>query len=237
MLSEENNSFSGFGSFSGFVRARHSPRAYLPDVVPTEVIREVLLDAQSAPSNSNTQPWNVHLVGGTALRELSAELIADFDDHGITPDFTTDYGSGPHPQRSVELAKKMYGLMGIAREDKEARTEFVRENLRFFGAPQAALLYVPAMGDRVRAAFDLGTYVENFLLSLRAHGYAGSPIGMVSLMAPTTRRVLGIDADQKMVLALAFGRPDDTSPVANVQPGRVPLAESVTVHGIEGLEL
>ena len=113
----------------------------------------------------------------------------------------------------------------------------MRENLRFFGAPQAALLYVPAMGDRVRAAFDLGTYVENFLLSLQAHGYAGSPIGMVSLMAPTTRRVLGIDDDQKMVLALAFGRPDDTSPVANVQPGRVPLAESVTVHGIEGLDL
>lgn len=69
MLSEENNSFSGVGSFSGFVRARHSPpRAYLPDVVPpTEVIREVLLDAQSAPSNSNTQPWNVHGIEGLEL--------------------------------------------------------------------------------------------------------------------------------------------------------------------------
>lgn len=67
MLSEENNSFSGVVSFSGFVRARHSPRAYLPDVVPTEVIREVLLDAQSAPSNSNTQPWNVHGIEGLEL--------------------------------------------------------------------------------------------------------------------------------------------------------------------------
>ncbi|MEK0086735.1 nitroreductase family protein [Corynebacterium sp. KPL4072] len=42
--------------YSEFIRSRHSPRAFLPEPMPVEDIKQVLLDAQSAPSNSNTQP-------------------------------------------------------------------------------------------------------------------------------------------------------------------------------------
>lgn len=107
-------------NYSEFIRSRHSARAYLPEPVPAEVIKQVLIDAQSAPSNSNTQPWDVHVVSGEKLHELSDALIAEFNENGINPDFTLDYGEGVHPSRSVELAKKMYGILGIAREDKEA---------------------------------------------------------------------------------------------------------------------
>lgn len=176
-------------------------------------------------------------MGGAALKELSAALIAEFDKNGINPDFTIDYGQGVHPQRSQQLAAKMYGLLGIAREDKEARTEFIRENLRFFGAPHAALLFIPPLGDRIRAAFDQGTYAENFLLSLQAHGYHGVPQGMISLLAPTVREFLGVDEEYKLVTALTFGVADESSPVFKTAPGRAPLSETVTVHGLEGLKL
>lgn len=223
--------------FSHVIRNRHSARAFLPDPIPAEDIRHILLDAQSAPSNSNTQPWHVHLVGGQQLQDLSAALIAEFDTHGTAPDFTTDYGTGIHPQRSQRLAAKMYGLLGIEREDKAGRTEFIRENLRFFGAPHTALLFIPPMGDRIRASFDQGSYAENFLLSLSARGYHGILQGMVSLMAPTVREFLGVDDDYKLIAALTFGQADTTSPVFNTDPGRVPLAETVTVHGIDELRL
>lgn len=94
---------------SEFIRSRHSPREFLPDPIPTDVIEQVLIDAQSAPSNSNTQPWNIHLVGGQTLKDLSAALIKEFDTKGITPDFTTDYGEGVHPQRSQQLAAITFG--------------------------------------------------------------------------------------------------------------------------------
>ncbi|KAB1502433.1 nitroreductase [Corynebacterium sp. 320] len=224
-------------STSDFIRHRHSPRAFLPDPIPNDVLKNILLDAQSAPSNSNTQPWHVHVVSGQRLRDLSAALIEEFDTNGLNPDFTTDYGQGVHPRRSQELAAKVYGLKGIAREDKEGRTEFLRENLRFFGAPYSAMLFIPPMGDRIRAAFDQGTYAENFLLSLEAHGYHGIPQGMISLLAPTVREFLGVDEDYKLVTALTFGRGDESSPMFRTEPGRVPLSETVTAHGIEGLEL
>jgi nitroreductase len=45
--------------FRDVVRNRHSVRSFRPDPVPEAVLRSVLEDAQRAPSNCNTQPWQV----------------------------------------------------------------------------------------------------------------------------------------------------------------------------------
>ena len=36
-----------------------------------------------------------------------------------------------------------------------------------------------------------------------------------------------------MVVAIAFGKADEDSPVFNVEPGRADLSETVTLHGID----
>jgi nitroreductase len=53
--------------FRDVIRDRHSVRSFLPEPVPDAVIRAVLEDAQLAPSNCNTQPWQVHIVSGAKL--------------------------------------------------------------------------------------------------------------------------------------------------------------------------
>ncbi|MEV8393603.1 MULTISPECIES: nitroreductase family protein [unclassified Streptomyces] len=47
-------------SFAEAVRTRHAVRAFLPDPLPAAQIRSVLGDARMAPSNCNTQPWQIH---------------------------------------------------------------------------------------------------------------------------------------------------------------------------------
>ncbi|MEU9271175.1 nitroreductase family protein [Streptomyces sp. NPDC048251] len=46
--------------FTDIARSRRSPRQFLPTALSPSDIRGVLEDAQTAPSNSNTQPWTVH---------------------------------------------------------------------------------------------------------------------------------------------------------------------------------
>lgn len=75
------------------------------------------------------------------------------------------------------------------------------------------------------------------MLSLHARGYHGIPQGMIFLLAPTVREQLGVAEEYKLVTAITFGRADESSPVFRTDPGRVPLSETVTVHGIEDLEL
>lgn len=60
---------------------------------------------------------------------------------------------------------------------------------------------------------------------------------MISLIAPTAREFLGVDEDYKLVTAITFGKADESSPVFKTNPGRAPLSETVTVHGIDGLDL
>lgn len=218
------------------IRSRRSPRAFLPDRVPGGVIREVLEDARWAPSHSNTQPWITHIVSGTARDALSAALLDAHDAQRRSPDFTETYGDGVHLERSQHLAAATYGARGVAREDHEGRNEVVRENLRFYGAPHVAMLFMPQLGDGVRAASDVGMYAQNFLLSLHGHGYQGIPQAVHGMYADTVRDTLGVPKDHKLLFGIAFGTADPASPLRSLDIGRVPLDHSVVLHGADVLD-
>ena len=74
-------------AFHSLVRQRRSIRSFLPDPIPGEVIRSVLDDARHAPSNSNIQPWVVHIASGSMRDRLSAAMLAADDAGEQSPDF------------------------------------------------------------------------------------------------------------------------------------------------------
>ncbi|WP_425826024.1 nitroreductase [Streptomyces fractus] len=222
-------------SLTDLIRARHSPRQFLPTPLPAAEIRGVLEDAQTAPSNSNTQPWHVHIASGAARDALSEALLKAYEEDRTSPDFSTDYGDGIYQQRSHAHAAVVYGTRGVQRSDREGRKEVVRENLRFYGAPHVALLFMPVLGDGVRAAGDIGMYAQNFLLSLTARGYRGIPQAVLGVYADTVRRTLDIPEDLKLLFGIAFGAGDETSPMHTIDVGRVPLRQSVALHDTPGV--
>ncbi|GAA2334177.1 nitroreductase [Streptomyces kunmingensis] len=221
--------------FSDLVRARHSPRQFLPTPLSPADIRGVLEDAQTAPSNSNTQPWTVHIVSGAARNALSKELLKAYEDGRTSPDFTGDYGDGVHHERSFQHAALVYGARGVARSDVEGRKEVIRENLRFYDAPHVALLFMPQLGDGVRAGGDIGMYAQNFLLSLTARGLHGIPQAVLGVYADTVRESLGVPGDLKLAFGIAFGTGDQNSPMYDIGMGRIPLHQSVVLHDTPGV--
>ena len=81
----------------------------------------------------NTQPWHVQVLSGEPPREEvrrrnMEEMIAgarpkrDIVTHG-------EY-QGAHRQRQVDIAKKLFGAMGIARDDKPMRQDRVLRGFR-----------------------------------------------------------------------------------------------------------
>lgn len=222
-------------SFEDLVRARRSARRFLPGQIPAEQIRAVLEDARHTPSNSNTQPWNVHIVSGATLQRLGDELVAAYDQGSPSPDFTMDYGNGAYQQRAQQFGAVHYTTWGIARADKDGRRDVVRDNLRFYGAPHAAFLFMPRLGDSVRTAGDIGMYAQTFLLSLTARGYAAIPQAVLGQYAGTIRDVLSIPDDLALSFGISFGIPDGSSPLRALDIERVALAETVTLHDTPGV--
>ncbi|GAA0979048.1 nitroreductase [Nocardiopsis tropica] len=221
--------------FTDIALARRSPRQFLPDPVSPSDIRGVLEDAQTAPSNSNTQQWTVHVVSGAARDALSKELLRAEEEGRSSPDFTADYGEGVYQERAQAQAAGHYRARGIERADREGRRLAVRENLEFYGAPHAAFLFMPVIGDGVRTAGDIGMYAQNFLLSLASRGLGGIPQTILGFYADTVREFLGVPEDLKLLFGISFGTADRTAPVNEFRRGRVPLHQSVVLHDTPGV--
>ena len=110
-------------AYDEVVRGRRSIRGYKSDPVPRALVREVLEVAMRAPSSLNTQPWNFYVLTGEPLDRIRAgnternlagvPSSREFKGH--------ENYAGEHRERQVEIAKQLFGAMGIAREDKEAR--------------------------------------------------------------------------------------------------------------------
>ena len=218
--------------FTDVVRDRHAVRSFRPEPVDTAVLRSVLEDAQRSPSNCNTQPWLVHIVSGAKRDELSRALLAANAADHATLDFSFSLEDFPDlfQKRYQAQGASYYQALGIAREDRDQRRIATLRNLDFFGAPHAALLFMPKVGDCVRTAADVGMWAQTFLLSLTAHGLGSIPQTMLGFYADTVREVLKIDASHKMLFGVSFGHADKTAAGSDYRIEKVPIDESVTFH-------
>ena len=219
-------------TFQDTARVRRSFRGFLDTPVSEQVLQEVLHDAQCAPSNCNTQPWNVHIVSGAKLEELSQIIHSKSDAGDFTPDFTFEMSDyyGAYGERKDAQGKAYYEAMNVMRSDKEGRKRAAAMNYSFFNAPHVALLFMPSFGDNVRVAGDIGMYGQTFLLSLAARGLGGIPQTSLGFFAGTIRESLGIPDELKMLFGISFGYPDEVAPGNRMRMDRVPVSESVTFH-------
>ncbi|MGB8364033.1 MAG: nitroreductase [Rhizomicrobium sp.] len=213
------------------IRGRASVRAFRPDPVPDHIIREIFELAQWSPSNCNTQPWTVYVLGGAIRKRLTDTLIAAAVD-GHKPDipYNLHFYPSHFKKRQLDHVICQYKALGISREDKTARLEWMRANLSSFGAPHVALLYMPRFGN-AREAGDIGIYAQTLMLALSAYGLGSCAQTMLGLFAVPIREMLNIPNDLKLMFGIAFGYEDKTSTASRLTQSRAPLDISVKMLG------
>jgi nitroreductase len=219
-----------FDVFEGIVRRRRSLRAFLPQPVDRHTLEQVFSLAQRAPSNCNTQPWQVHLASGHSLERLRQAMPEKFLSGELTLDFPFDGNyEGVYKERQHGSAEALYRAVGIPREDKAARqTEFMR-NFIFWDAPHVAFLFLPEPFG-LREAADCGLYAQTLMLALTARGLGSCPQTSLSFHADLVREVLGVPAQNKLLFGISFGYPDESAEVNNCDTGRAALGDVLHVH-------
>lgn len=213
------------------ITARHCQRAYLPTPVPRAVLEAVLRAAAHAPSSKNTQPWQVAVVQGAALTQLSDRLCAAFD-ADTPPQEDYAYMPTPWPAGFLDRARAcgygLFALKGIERHDRAARRAHDRENFTFFGAPAYLVFHLPA--DAEPGMFlDLGFFMQNVMLGLVANGLGSCPQYSVVGYPEILRACLQLP-ERVMVAGLAVGYPDPEATVNGYVPERLPLEDYVSWH-------
>lgn len=212
------------------IRARRATRAFRPDEVPEATLRAVFALAANAPSNSNTQPWQIEVIGGATRDRLADALVAAHAAGRQSVDFPYREGlfQGVQQIRRSEFGARLYEALGIPRGDSDLLEGYNVESLRFYGAPHVVMLFAPA-NTEARVAADMGIYAQTLLLALTAYGIASCPQALLSFYADTVREELGV-ADRKLLMGISFGYADEDAPVNAVRTSRATLAETVRFH-------
>jgi nitroreductase len=213
------------------VRRRRSVRGFLPDEIPEATLREVFELAQWSPSNCNVQPWTPHVVSGEALKRLRGALVAaGMRDQPIKPDWPADGKFvGIYRQRQVDAAQKLYGAMGVERNDVVGRKMAYIRNHAFFDAPHTVLIFMPEPFD-TREAADIGMYAQTLMLALIARGIASCAQGALGLFPEIIREHLGVPANYKLLFGISFGYEDRNIKANAARVGRADIDDAVGFH-------
>lgn len=219
------------GVFSAVVAERRSLRAFLPQAVERATLEAIFADAARAPSNCNTQPWQVHVASGPVLEALRESLPQKFMAGEFSMDFPYDGTyEGVYRDRQYGAARALYDSLGIAREDKARRHEAFMRNFTFFDAPHAAFLFLPEPFG-LREAADLGMFAQTLMLAMTARGLGSCPQTALSFLANPVREALGVDSHNKLLFGISFGYPDPDDAVNSCRTERAALADFVQFHG------
>lgn len=218
--------------FHSLVRERRSYRRFLPQPVDDLTLRSVLEDATWAPSNCNTQPWEVHVASGAAKDRVVSAMVEAEARAGAKPDFSFDAGDykGELGVRRQEQGATYYQALGVARDDHVKRRSLAMDNLYLFGAPHVAFLFMPEVGDSVRVASDVGMFAQTFLLALAARGMAGVPQTTLGYFPDAVRKELGISEESKLLFGISFGWPDKHAAAYRYRSPRETVDTLVTLH-------
>jgi nitroreductase len=223
-------------TYDDVVRGRRSIRGFLDKPVPRELLAEVLEVAMRAPSSFNNQCWNFTVVTGAPL-----EAIRRGNTEGIlagNPDSREfrrfDKVPDLHRGRQVEIAKQLFGAMGIAREDKDGRQGWVLRGFRQFDAPVSVVVtYDRVLLGSDIAPFDCGA-VTNALVNAAWSRGLGCVINSQGIMqSPVVREHAGIPEDQVIMICVALGWPDDDFPANAVVSNRKGVEDAVRFVGFD----
>ena len=222
--------------FDEVIQGRRSIRGYQDKPVSKQLIEEILALAMRAPSSMNTQPWNFYVLTGEPLDRIRAgnternlEGVPHSREFRIGEPF-----EGQHRDRQVGVAKQLFAAMGIAREDKDARLDWVLRGFRQFDAPVCVIItYDRVLADSDDTAFDCGAVTTALVNAAWSRGL-GAVINSQGIMqSPVVREHAGIAEDQVIMKAVAIGWPDDTFPANAVVSERKSVDEAATFLGFD----
>lgn len=221
-------------NYQDVVLGRRSIRAFQQKAVPRSVIENIIALAIRAPSSMNTQPWHLHVLTGEPLdriRDENTERMLG----GVPPSKDsrgTGAYEGEHRQRQVEIAVQLFQAMGIARDDKDKRQDWILRGFRQFDAPVSIVVtYDRALREGDVAQFDCGALVNGLVNAAWSCGL-GCVVNSQGIMHSTVvRKHAGIPDDQVIMICVAMGYPDEDFPANAVVSRRRPVSEVASFVG------
>ncbi|KFB09769.1 nitroreductase [Nitratireductor basaltis] len=210
---------------------RRSVRAFLPDPVDDETIRDILKLASRAPSGTNMQPWKVFVATGEVKQKIADAILSsgirpekvEWDEYHYYPDKFFE----PYLSRRRAVGFALYSLLGIGRREVERMRAQHDRNFTFFDAPVGLIFTIDRRLNK-GSWIDHGMFLQSIMLAARARGLHTCPQAAFAPYHRLIRPILNIPDEEIVVCGMALGYEDSSKPENSLRSERAPLEEFVT---------
>jgi nitroreductase len=218
------------------IRMRKSIRDFKPDPVSKTILSQILEIASRAPSAENSQPWEFTIIAGDVLDNIRQANIEKLN-----------AGAPPHPdlnskgwppgsvyrRRQIEIAKQIFQLMEIPRDDKEKRDRWMERGFRYFNAPAVIIISVDQSLHSPRPLFDIGAVTQTICLAALSYGL-GTCIANQGITYPEVlHKLAGIPESKRTIISIAMGYPNRDFPANKLVSHREPIENITTWCGFD----
>jgi len=209
------------------ISSRRSIRDFLNSPIPDSLIKDLMTKASRSPSGGNLQPWKIFVVN-----KKSMDDFLEFQANWMQPespayDIYPPKLKEPYRTYRYDLGEQMYSLLGIPREDKDARLTQVLKNFNFFGAPVGIFCFIDkSMGPPQWS--DLGMFLQTFMLLAREAGLDTCAQEAWSMKQDSVKSFLEVDESLMLFCGMALGYADKDAKINQLSSTRSHVDEWAT---------
>ena len=207
---------------SDAVAQRKSIREFLDTPVSSELVKNLLIKASRAASGGNLQPWKIYVLNGKSMDDFLQFQQAWDEPEEPAYEIYPPKLKEPYRTSRFELGEQMYALLGIPREDKDARIAQVMKNFEFFGAPCAFFCFVDRQMGPPQWS-DLGMFLQTFMLLAQEVGLDTCAQEAWSMKHDSVSKFLQSGDEDILFCGMCIGTKNDDAVVNSLNSERRPL--------------
>ena len=216
------------------INTRRSVRAFLPDPVDDETIKDLLRLAARAPSGTNMQPWKAYVTRGKVKDQITDAILnsgiraekIEWDEYKYYPDKFFE----PYLGRRRTVGFALYDALGIQRREVERMRAQHDRNFVFFDAPVGMIFTIDRRLNK-GSWIDHGMFLQTLMVAARGRGLHTCPQAAFAPYHKQIRPVLNISDDEIVTCGMAIGYEDSSKPENSFRTERAPLEDWVTFLG------
>lgn len=211
------------------IHHRRTIRAFLPDPVPEDAVKELISDALWSPSWKNAQPWELIVATGETLKRFKKEnREALLFGRTSAPEIPLPKSlPSPFQERYADLNRQIYETISIDDDDTRGHIEYYAQMYALYDAPVLILMLLDKGLSLEYAMLDSGLFLQTFCL-LAQERSLGTAILSAAVHCPdVVRRIFTIPENKRLVVGVALGWPDTVASLNNFERKRSPINEFV----------
>lgn len=200
-------------------------RKFTDEEIDQDVIKEIITDAQRAPSLLNSQPWRVYVVQGETVKKIRADF-KKLIENGEQPreDFSkvmsVEWDTFPSKNMTTMSDTLNYFLRGELDQFDEAQ-------VNLFNAPTLVFMTIPKKSP-AWSIFDLGAFSQTLMLSAQSRGINTMPAHAIVKFPDVIRKHVSIPDDESIGMGIGLGYADKRASINKYRAKRLPVDAILT---------